>query len=96
MHDDRTTSDQVAPGVGSRHASPQPSLFPLRALREFLRTDYRGLEASLRDGADRRDALGLAKVPDHFTLQKAAGRLLEKGEPVPCCTGRSPARGPAV
>ena len=62
----------------SRKDFTQHQLFALLALREFLKTDYRGLEQYLKDWSDLREALGLAKVPDHSTLQKAARRLLEK------------------
>jgi hypothetical protein len=80
----------------SRHDFTQHQLFALLALREFLRTDYRGLEAMLRDWGDLRDALGLAKVPDHSTLQKAAGRLLVKGGSMSSLGGPSPRRGNAA
>jgi hypothetical protein len=63
----------------SRHDSTQHPLFARLAWREFLKVDYRGLEASLRDGAELRSAPGLTKVPDHSTIQKVATRLLEKG-----------------
>jgi len=50
--------------------------------RAFLRADYRGLEALRRDWSGLRQAPGLAKVPDHATLPKAAPRLPEtKGDP---------------
>ena len=62
----------------SRHDYTQHQLFALLALRESLKVDYRGLVAMLRGWADLREALGLDKVPDHSTLQKAAHRLLEK------------------
>lgn len=48
------------------------------ALKAFLRTDYRGLAAYLRDWSDLRAALGLARVPHFTTLQKAAARLKKK------------------
>ena len=70
--------------------------FALLALREFLRTDYRGLEAMLRDWRDLRDALGLKKVPDHSTIQKAAERLLEKRGSMPSSGRPSPRRGRAA
>src|SRR4051812_20688569 len=57
------------------HAAP--ALRPA-GLREFLKQDYRGLEELLADWSDLRQALGLKKVPDHSTVQKAAQRLLEK------------------
>jgi hypothetical protein len=62
----------------SRKDFTQHQLFALLTLREFLKTDYRGLEQYLKDWSDLRQTLGLSKVPDHSTLQKAAGRLLEK------------------
>jgi hypothetical protein len=63
----------------------QHQLFAAPAVREFLRTDYRGLEQHLRDWSDLRAALGLRdRVPDHSTLRKAADRLLKKSRPTPC------------
>ena len=76
----------------SRHDYTQHQLFALLALREFLKTDYRGLEEILRDWAELRDALGLTKVPDHSTLQKAARRLLEKRGSMPSWVRPSPRR----
>jgi uncharacterized protein (DUF3820 family) len=67
----------------SRKDFTQHQLFALLALRLFLKTDYRGLEQLLRDWSDLRRALGLRKVPDHSTLQKAGRRLLEKKPPTP-------------
>jgi len=61
----------------------QHQLVALLAVREFLRTDYRGLEQHLRDWSDLRAELGLARVPDHSTVQKAAARLLKKRRPTP-------------
>ncbi len=75
----------------SRHDFTQHQHFALLALREFLKVDYRGLEQILREWAELRDALGLAKVPDHSTIQKAAERLLEKGGSMPS-SGRPSAR----
>jgi hypothetical protein len=80
----------------SRRDYTQHQLFALLALRAFLRTDYRGLEGLLRDWSDLRQALGLAKVPDHSTLQKAAQRLLEKRGYPPSSASPSPARGAAA
>ena len=60
------------------------------AVKLFLRTDYRGVAAYLRDWSDLRDALGLKKVPHFTTLQKAHARL-EKKTPTPC---RPPPRPP--
>jgi hypothetical protein len=68
----------------SRHDFTQPQLYALLALRDFLHTDYRGLETILREWGELRGILGLKKVPDHSTMQRAARRLLKDG-------GRRPA-----
>jgi hypothetical protein len=80
----------------SKRDFTQHQLFALLALREFLKTDYRGLEELLRDWSDLRQALGLKKVPDHSTLQKAAQRLLEKKGSMPCSPRPSAVRAPAA
>src|SRR5262245_16494868 len=80
----------------SRKDFTQHQLFALLALREFLKTDYRGLEQYLRDWSDLRQVLGLSKVPDHSTLQKAAQRLLEKKGSRPSSTPPSPVRAKAA
>ena len=63
----------------SRKDFTQHQLFAVLALKTFLKTDYRGVVAFLRDFAELRDELGLAKVPDHSTLCYAEQRLLKKG-----------------
>ena len=80
----------------SRKDFTQHQHFAMLALREFLRTDYRGLEAMLGDWAELRDTLGLKKVPDHSTLQKAATRLLEKRGSMLSSGRPSPRRGRAA
>jgi Transposase DDE domain len=45
-------------------------------LKEFLRTDYRGLAAHLADHPDLGRLIDLAVVPHSTTFQKAAARLL--------------------
>jgi hypothetical protein len=47
----------------SRRDSTRHQHFAPLALRGFLKTDYRDLEATLRDRAESRDALGLKTVP---------------------------------
>lgn len=74
----------------------QPQLLALLALREFLRVDYRGLVALLTDWSDLRDALGLSRVPNFSTLQRAARRLLEKRGPTRCSAAPSRSRGRAA
>ena len=53
----------------------QPQLFACLVLKTFLRTDYRGVEAFLKDLPGLGEAIGLRCVPDHSTLQKAAKRF---------------------
>lgn len=63
----------------SKKTYTQHQLVAALAVRQFLKTDYRGIEQHLKDWSDLRAELGLGeKVPDHSTLQKAAERLLEK------------------
>src|SRR5262245_18409684 len=71
-------------------------LFALLALREFLKTDYRGLEQMLQEWAVLREVLRLDEVPDHSTLQRAAARVSEKKGAPPCSIGPSPRRGYAA
>lgn len=54
----------------------QPQLMACLVLKEFLRTDYRGLAAHLADHPDLCEAIGLKAVPHFTTFQKAAARLL--------------------
>jgi hypothetical protein len=68
----------------SRHDFTQPQLFALLTLRQFLKTDYRGLVTLVAEWSDLRRALGLRKVPRYSTLCYAERRLLagaEKGGP---------------
>lgn len=70
--------------VYSKKTYTQHQLFALLAVRQFLKTDYRGLEQHLKDWSDLRNAVGLRdRIPDHSTLQKAAERLLKKNRPTP-------------
>jgi len=70
-------------------------LFALLVLRKFFRTDYRGVVTIVGEWAELRDALGLAKVPDHSTLWHVEQKLLEKGGLCSCwllaATGDAPA-----
>src|SRR5437868_11911303 len=69
--------------VRSRKDFTQHQLFAVLALKTFLKTDYRGVEAFLKDFAELRDDLGLAKVPNYSTLCYAEQRLLERGSSSP-------------
>lgn len=66
----------------SRKDFTQHQLFAMLAVRHFLKLDYRGLEVLLREWAELREAMGLRKVPDHSTIQKAARRLIATRAPV--------------
>ncbi len=93
------TARRALPAYSSRFSRrdyTQHQLFALLVLREFLKQDYRGLEQLLHDWSDLRQALGLAKVPDHSTLQKAAQRLLEKKGSMPSSPRKSARRKSAA
>jgi hypothetical protein len=65
--------------VRSRKDFTQHQLFAVLALKTFLKVDYRGVVAVLKDFAELRDDLALKKVPHHSTLCKAEARLLKGG-----------------
>ncbi len=60
----------------SRRDYTQAQLFALLVLRQFLRTDYRGVVALVAEWAELRRALGLTKVPHYSTLAHASRRIL--------------------
>jgi hypothetical protein len=61
-------------------------LFAVLALKQFLKTDYRGVVQFLHDFAELRDDPGLKKVPNYSTLCYAEGRLLKKGSSSSSCS----------
>ena len=63
----------------SRKDFTQHQLFAIVVLKQFFRTDYRGIVAIVEDMPDLQHLLGLTKVPHFTTLQKAHDRLLKKG-----------------
>ena len=68
----------------SRHDYTQPQLFALLVLKQFLKTDYRGVVTLVAEWSDLRRALRLTTVPHYSTLCYAERRLLadaEKGGP---------------
>ena len=69
----------------SRKDYTSHQLFAVLALKQFLRTDYRGVVQFLADFAELRDDLGLAKVPNFSTLCYAERRLLKKGSSSSSC-----------
>jgi hypothetical protein len=64
----------------------QHQLFAISALRQFFRTDFRGIVAILADSSDLRRVLGLRRLPHFSTLHYAEQRLFKGGV-------RSPAAG---
>jgi hypothetical protein len=54
----------------------QAQLFVCLVLKEFFKTDYRGIAAILADTPDLRQVIGLKKTPHFTTIQKASRRLL--------------------
>ena len=58
----------------------QPQLLACFVLKEFFRTDYRGITAILEDSSDLQMILGLIHVPHYTTLQKASKALLKRKE----------------
>ena len=63
----------------SPHRYTQPQLFAILVLRQFLKTDYRGIIQMLHDFSDLRRVLHLKQVPHYSTLCYAERRLLKKG-----------------
>jgi hypothetical protein len=73
----------VLPEYGSRYSRKdhtQPQLFALLVLRQFLRTDYRGVVALVAEWSELRRILGLRKVPHYSTLAHASRRILADAE----------------
>jgi len=67
-------SSPFSPKVFTQH-----QLFAILVLRQFFRTDYRGVVQLLSDLSDLRTALDLKKVPHYSTLCYAEQRLIKKG-----------------
>jgi hypothetical protein len=57
----------------------QYQLFAIAVLRQFFKTDFRGIVAILADSSDLRRALGLKRVPNFSTLFYAEQRLFKVG-----------------
>ena len=74
-----STARQALPAyshVCSPKTFTQHQLFACLTLKNFLKTDYRGVVAPLADHPALVEVLGLKKVPHYTTLQKASRRLL--------------------
>jgi hypothetical protein len=77
----------------SRRDFTQPQLFAVAVLRQFFKTDYRGIVALLADMPEMVAFLKLSKLPHWTTVQKFEQRLQKKG-PTPDCwppSGAAPA-----
>jgi hypothetical protein len=57
----------------------QHQLFALLVLKQFFKTDYRGVMVRIREWQELKDTLGLNHTPHWTTLQKAHARLLKNG-----------------
>jgi hypothetical protein len=74
------TARRALPAYSHRNSPKtftQHQLFACLVLKNFLRTDYRGVVAQLADNPMLIERLQLSKVPHYTTLQKAAQRLLK-------------------
>jgi hypothetical protein len=56
----------------------QHQLIACLVLREFFKSDYRGIVKIIDDSSDLQRILELEEIPHYTTLQKAAGRLTKK------------------
>ena len=75
------TAQEVLPtysDLRSRHDFTQAQIFAILVLRQFFKTDYRGIIRILDEHQNIKDALGLIKLPHFTTLQKAQQRMLKK------------------
>ena len=68
----------------SKRDFTQPQLLTILILRQFFRTDYRGMIQMLQDFPNLRRVLKLKKVPHYSTLCYAEKRLLKKGVLTAC------------
>jgi hypothetical protein len=77
-----TVAERALPAYSnpfSRRDFTQAQLFAILALRQFFKTDYRGIVQMLEDFSDLRKALRLKKVPHYSTLCYAQQRLVKRG-----------------
>lgn len=68
----------------SKRSFTQHQLLAILVLRQFFRTDYRGIVALLDDFSELRRELNLTKAPHYSTLCYAEQRLLKKGLSIVC------------
>jgi hypothetical protein len=80
-------AEKALPAYSAVHSPKkftQPQLFAILVLRQFFKTDYRGIIAMLEDMSDLRETLGLSQVPHYSTLCYAEQRLIKKGTSIGC------------
>ena len=70
----------------SKRDFTQHQLFTILVLKQFFKTDYRGIVQLLTDWPELQLLLKLKKVPHYSTLKYAHDRLLKKGLSTRCCT----------
>lgn len=78
---------QALPAYSSKFSKKQftqPQLLAMLVLKQFFKTDDRGLVELLKDLPDLRSTLGIKKVPHHTTLFQAQKRLAKKGALIAC------------
>jgi hypothetical protein len=80
----------------SKRDFTQPQLLTILILRQFFRTDYRGMIQMLHDFPNLQTVLKLKKVPHYSTLCYAEQRLLKKGLLTACWTRFSTRLEPAA
>ena len=67
-----------SPNTGIRKSPKkftQHQLAAIIVLREFFKTDYRGIEQIIKDSVDLQRVLELVEIPHYTTIQKAAHRI---------------------
>ena len=73
-------AEQVLPAYANRFSRKDytnAQLFACLVLREHQRKSFRGVEALLADSPQWLADIGLAKAPDHNTLDRAFGRFVK-------------------
>ena len=76
----KTAQDTMPPysDIRSRHDFTQAQIFTILVLRQFFKTDYRGIIRILQEHQNIKDILNMNNLPHFTTLQKAQQRMLKK------------------
>jgi ribosomal protein L30/L7E len=82
----KTAQEVLTPysDLRSRHDFTQAQIFAILTLRQFFKTDYRGIIRILQEHRNIKEVLGLNKLPHFTTVQKAQQRMLKKTS-LPAC-----------